>query len=179
MALLIVMSVLLWGFGSPSHQRQQKIRCEENLQKIYLALDIYGKDHHGDSPFVPAALKSGEALDVLVPKYTADTSIFICPGSKDEKIPAGEPIRARRISYAYYMGRRTSDAGEPLMSDRQINTQSKRLNDVVFSLNGKPPGNNHHKYGGNILFGDGHIESIKERTPFALKLSPSVVLLNP
>lgn len=179
MALLIVMSVLLWGFGSPSHQQQQKIRCSANLQKIHLALEIYSKDCGGDFPFIPQAQTSAEALNVLVPKYTVDTASFVCPGSQDKAISAGEPIRGRKISYAYYMGRRLADQNEPLMSDKQVNTQAKKTNDVLFSMNGKPPGNNHHKFGGNILFVGGQVETVKPRTPLALKMSPSVVLLNP
>jgi hypothetical protein len=49
------------------------------------------------------------------------------------------------------MGRRATDATEPLMSDRQVNSQSKNKGDAVFSSTGDPPGNNHRKDGGNIL----------------------------
>ncbi len=86
-----------------------------------------------------------------MPKYTADTSIFICPGGRDAQIPSGEPLRKHKISYAYYMGRRLDTPQALLMSDRQVDTQPKRAGEFVFSPDGKPPGNNHHKYGGNFL----------------------------
>lgn len=177
--LMIVIFTMLWGFGSESNQAKQKRICRQNLQKLYLSMEIYANDNHGDFPFFPAAQNSEQALNVLVPKYTADTSIFICPGGKDSGIPAGEPILKRKISYAYYMGRRISDAGEALISDRQINTESKATNDNVFSSTGKAPGNNHHKYGGNFLFCDGHLESSPPRAAFPLVLTQGVVLLNP
>jgi type II secretory pathway pseudopilin PulG len=179
MVLLIIMSVMLWGFGSPSNQQKQKNRCQENLQKLFLSMEIYASDFNGDFPFASAARNSAEALDVLVPKYTVDTSLFICPGSKDDEIPSGESIRRRRISYAYYMGRSKRDALDVLLSDSQVNERAKSTNDWVFSSTGKPPGNNHHKYGGNFLFADGRLESSSSRAVFPLNLTPSVVLLNP
>ena len=52
------------------------------------------------------AVTSEDVLEELVPKYTADTTIFICPGGRDSQIPSGEPLRNHKISYAYFMGRR-------------------------------------------------------------------------
>ncbi len=178
-ALMLVLFTMLWGFGSQRHQAEQKNRCQQNLQKTFLALEIYANDNHGSFPFFPAALNSEQALDVLVPKYTVDTSVFICPGGKDSEIPSGESIRNRKISYAYYMGRRLADKNEALMSDQQINSEPKAAGQFVFSTTGKPPGNNHHKYGGNFLFSDGHLENSPARVPFPLVLTQGVVLLNP
>jgi prepilin-type N-terminal cleavage/methylation domain-containing protein len=179
LTLMLILFTMMYGFGSPSHQRQQKLRCQQNLQKLYLAMQIYANDNHGDFPAAYPARNSAEVLDLLVPKYTSDTSIFICPGSKDSEIPAGESIRKRKISYAFYTGRRLSDGGEVLLSDKQINSESKAAGQPVFSADGKAPGNNHHKYGGNFLFCDGRIESSSNRAPFSLVLTQNVILLNP
>lgn len=178
-ALIIVMTVMLEGFGSASHQKTQKQLCADNLGKIYLALQIYANDFGGNFPCNTNAQTSEEALDVLIPKYTVDNSIFICPGGRDSKIPLNTSIRNRRISYAYYMGQHPDSLTNPLMSDRQINTLSKEIGDQVFSLNGKSPANNHHKYGGNVLFCDGSVEPTKPMAAFALAFSNGVVLLNP
>ena len=56
------------------------------------------------------------------------------------------------------------------MSDRQVNTLPKKAGDYAFSTTGKPPGNNHHKYGGNFLFGDGHMEMAPPQVPFSLPI---------
>ena len=106
LALMCIMAAMLYGFGSASHQRSQKKLCADNLQKIYLALQIYANDFQGALPQNTNAVTSEDVLDELVPKYTADTSIFICPGGRDAQIPSGEPLRNHKISYAYYMGRR-------------------------------------------------------------------------
>lgn len=183
LALMCIMSVMLYGFGSRSHQRTQQQLCGDNLQKIYIALQIYGNDFKGTLPQKTNAVTSEDVLQVLVPKYTADTTIFICPGGRDSQIPQGEPLSQHKISYAYYMGRRLDTSEEmakvALMSDRQINTEFKRAGEMVFSADGKGPGNNHHKYGGNLLMGDGSVQFSPAQLTFSLAETPGVVLLNP
>jgi len=179
LALVAILSAMLYGFGSGSHQRSQQKLCGDNLQKIYIALQIYANDFKGELPRNTNALTSETVLDELVPKYTADTTIFICPGGRDSQIPSGEPLSLHKISYAYYMGRRLDVPQNPLMSDRQINTEPKRAGEMVFSDNGKPPGNNHHKYGGNFLLCDGSIQFSPAQLSFSLAEPPGVVLLNP
>jgi prepilin-type N-terminal cleavage/methylation domain-containing protein/prepilin-type processing-associated H-X9-DG protein len=179
LALMIVIATLYYGAGSPSLQKRQKRLCQQNLQKMYLALEIYATDHERRFPEKPEAGTSEEALDALVPRYTVDTSVFICPGSRDSSLPAGEPILKRQISYAYYMGRNSADAEAVLISDRQVNEESKAAGQPVFSSTGEPPGNNHHKFGGNLLFCDGRVETSGATARFALALPPHVRLLNP
>jgi prepilin-type processing-associated H-X9-DG protein len=179
MALMIILITMLWGFGSESRQHAAQRACRQNLQKIYVALQIYGNDFSGRSPAITNAQTSEAPLSLLVPQYTVDTSIFICPGGKDSALPSGVSFASRKISFAYYMGQPMGDAQQPLMSDWQINTQPKRAGEFVFSANGKPPGNNHHKYGGNFLFADGHVELSPPQIPFSLVTTSGVVLLNP
>jgi prepilin-type processing-associated H-X9-DG protein len=177
--LMIVLITMMWGFGSESRQHAAQRGCRQNLEKIYVALQIYANDFSGRLPANTNAQTSDEALDALVPRYTVDTSIFICPGGKDSPLPSGVSFAGRKISYAYYMGQRLGDAQQPLMSDRQVNTLPKQAGDFAFSTTGKPPGNNHHKYGGNFLFCDGHVELTPPQIPFSLVVTQGVVLLNP
>lgn len=142
-------------------------------------MQIYANDYAGRFPEDTNAETSEAALDVLVPRYTVDTSIFVCPGGRDSALPEGVSFRKRKISYAYYMGAHLNDAQQALMSDRQVNTLPKNAGDYAFSTTGKPPGNNHHKYGGNFLFGDGHMEMTPPQVPFSLAVTQGVVLLNP
>ncbi len=179
LALMCILSAMLYGFGSGSHQRSQQKLCADNLQKIYLAMQIYANDFKGELPQRTNAVTSEDVLDELVPKYTADTSIFICPGGRDAAIPSGEPLSKHKISYAYYMGRRLDVPQRPLMSDRQINAEPKRAGEMVFSRDGKSPGNNHHKFGGNFLLGDGSVQFSPAQLTFSLAEEPGVVLLNP
>jgi prepilin-type N-terminal cleavage/methylation domain-containing protein/prepilin-type processing-associated H-X9-DG protein len=179
LALVLILTTMMFGFGSARHQRNQKQLCADNLQKIYLALQIYANDFNGNLPQNTNAQTSEAVLDALVPRYTVDTSIFICPGGRDSSIPPGESFRNGKISYAYYMGCPLTNSQEVLLSDRQVDTRPKRPGEIVFSTNGKPPGNNHHKYGGNFLFGDGSVQSSPPELAFPLLIMPGVVLLNP
>jgi prepilin-type N-terminal cleavage/methylation domain-containing protein/prepilin-type processing-associated H-X9-DG protein len=179
LALMIILTTMMFGFGSARHQRTQKQLCADNLQKIFLALQIYANDFGGALPQNTNAQTSEAVLGALVPKYAADTSIFICPGGRDSQIPSGEPLAKNKISYAYYMGGKLTNALDVLLSDRQVDTQPKRAGEIIFSANGKSPGNNHHKYGGNFLFADGSVQSSPAELAFPLVFAPGVVLLNP
>ncbi|HEY1789611.1 MAG TPA: type II secretion system protein [Verrucomicrobiae bacterium] len=177
--LIVAIYAVTLSFGSRTHQETEAERCSDNLQKIFLAAQIYDNDFRA-FPLATNAKTSELALNLLVPRYSADTSIFICPGGRDSEIPAGVSLVKNKISYAYYMGRNTNAGpGDFLISDRQINTLSKNTGDQVFSLTGNSPGNNHSKYGGNILFCDDHVQKIPPQTPFSLAFSNGIVLLNP
>jgi prepilin-type N-terminal cleavage/methylation domain-containing protein/prepilin-type processing-associated H-X9-DG protein len=180
LAILLLLFVFYWGPStSGSRQRRARTDCQTHLQKIHMAMAIYANDHAGRFPELAGARTSEEALDALVPRCTVDTAVFTCPGSKDAPLPSGESLRKHKISYAYYMGRRATEAQQVLMSDQQVNTQAKVAGEFAFSSTGKPPGNNHGKLGGNFLFCDGHTESSPPRVPFSLMLTGGVVLLNP
>lgn len=182
LALLIVLVVLWHGFGSRSNQQRQKKACEKNLLNIYLALDLYARDHDGRFPVTTNARTSEEALSVLVPQYTVASDHFVCPGSKDSRIASATPLKDVRISYAYFMGRQQNETGAVaavLMSDRWIDLTPKGKGDPVFSTNGAAPGNNHHQYGGNFLLSDGEIRSSGAMAPFALDWPAHIVPLNP
>jgi prepilin-type processing-associated H-X9-DG protein len=179
-AILLLLFTLYWGSSTSDNQRRQAQKdCQTNLQKIYMAMDIYANEHAGKFPELAGARTSEEALDALVPHYTVDTAVFICPGTKDPPLPAGQSFREHKISYSYYMGRRAADSQQVLMSDEQVDSQSKAPGEYAFSSTGKPPGNNHGKLGGNFLFCDGRADPSPSRVPFSMVLTQGVVLLNP
>jgi prepilin-type processing-associated H-X9-DG protein/prepilin-type N-terminal cleavage/methylation domain-containing protein len=178
-AILIILTTLYWGPSSGDRQRALKAACQKNLLSINVALQIYANEQANRFPFVPGARNAEEALEPLVPRYTADTSTFICPGSKDSPPAPGAPLRKSKISYAYYMGRALANSPQVLMSDAQVDSQPKITGQQVFSSTGKPPGSNHGKSGGNFLFTDGHAESSPAHAPFPLNLDSSEALLNP
>lgn len=179
LALLLVMVYMWHGFGSRGNQIRQKKACEKNLLTTYMALEIYANEHDGQFPIVPDARSSEDALALLVPRYTVASDKFVCPGSKDSSIPPATPLAEQRISYTYFMGRTLTDTGAVLMSDRLINPGPKAAGEAVFSGTGKPPGNNHHQYGGNFLFSDGEVRSSGPTIPFALDTAPNITVLSP
>lgn len=179
LVLLIIMTSMYWSSSSASRQHQLQKDCQKNLLKVYLAMDTFANEHGGTYPYLATAQNSEDVLDVLVPRYTSDTSVFICPGSKTSPLEPGQSLRQGKISYAFYMGRTSKDTQAALLSDRQVDTQSKAVGQLLFSSNGKPPGNNHYKYGGNVLFVDGHVDLSPAHAAMPLGLPQGVVLLNP
>ncbi len=177
MVMLITLSVVFLGGGRRGGQERKLRQCEANLQKIHIALTIYANDHDGDFPRDPEAGSPAVPLSLLAPTYTADTDIFICPGTNDDPLPAGGSFAKRDISYAYYMGWRQADpGGSPLLSDRQITAKGAAN---IFSATGEGPGANHYKYGGNILFLDGSTRRLKLENSSPLRVSNKIKLLNP
>jgi prepilin-type processing-associated H-X9-DG protein len=180
MALIIILFTLYFGGGSRGYQTKQIAKCEKNLQNIYVALQTFATDNNDQLPALSNPQTSEPVFSLLIPRYTTGTEFFTCPGGKDSPLPDAQPFPNRRSSYAYYMGHKLKDgADQPLISDRQVNTGPKLQGQPLFSLDGKKPGNNHNKYGGNVMFCDGNVQSSPAQSAFNLTNSPNVVLLNP
>lgn len=178
-AILVLLTTLYWTPNSGSRQRALQAACQRNLQKQGLALLIYAKDNNGRFPALRSASRSEQAFELLVPRYTSDSSVFICPASKDSVPGPSVSLTNARVSYAYYMGRGASNAQDVVVTDAQLNTEAKVAGELIFSPDGKAPGNNHEKSGGNLLFSDGHADSSPPRAGFALPLRTGERLLNP
>jgi len=178
--LICILYVLAYGPAQKSYQEKKLILCAKNLQMIDVALKIYAADYHDSYPLVRGATTSEAPLSLLVPRCTTETEIFICPGSPDRSLPEAQSFADRKISYAYYMGRTTHDAADaPLLSDEQVNTLPRHAGEAIFSVTGKRPGDNHRKFGGNVLFCDGHVEHFDPVASRDLLFTSPVILLNP
>jgi len=180
MAVLVILTVLMSGEFGVGGRNRALAACRDNLQKIYLALSIYQNDNNGAFPFLKDATSPAGPLSLLVPKSTTVTEMFICPGSKDKPLPEAESFANRKISYAYYMGRTTNDDGsEIIASDAQVDAAPKNKGQQIFSGNGRAPGNNHGKEGGNLLSRGGEVTGSGPKSSRDVRYPPSVRLLNP
>jgi prepilin-type processing-associated H-X9-DG protein len=77
------------------------------------------------------------------------------------------------------MGLSLTNSESALVTDRQVDSKSKTNGQPIFSASGKPPGNNHRKNGGNLLFVDGHTDWSPPQASFSIVLTQGIVLLNP
>jgi len=180
MTILVILTVLMSGEFGASGRDRALANCRSNLQKIYLSLSIYENDNHGAFPFLKDATSPAAPLSLLVPKSTTVTEMFICPGSKDKPLPEAESFATRKISYAYYMGRTTNDdAGEIIASDAQVDSAPKSKGQQIFSADGRKPGNNHGKTGGNLLSRGGDVTGSGPKASRDVRYPSSVRLLNP
>jgi prepilin-type N-terminal cleavage/methylation domain-containing protein len=179
LALLLILTVLSAGRLTTSARRRELAACGGNLEKIYLALSLYRGDN-GAYPFVPDAPSSEDPLSLLIPKCTTDTEIFICPGSGDKPLPESKPFNKSRISYAYYMGRATnSDPSDFILSDWQVDALPKERGHLIFSLDGKKPGNNHQAVGGNLVSCGGAVVFSPPKAQQDVLFPSTVKLLEP
>jgi prepilin-type N-terminal cleavage/methylation domain-containing protein len=179
LAIILILTVLSASRLTTSARKRELAACAGNLQKIYLALGFYRNDN-GAYPSLPEAQTAAQPLSLLIPKGTTDTQIFICPASGDKPPPESEAFGQSRISYDYYMGRPTnSDPRDILLSDWQVDTLPKKKGSLLFSLDGKKPGNNHEDAGGNLLSCGGAIVFSHPKADQDLVFPPTVRLLGP
>jgi len=166
MLIVVTLYAVVLGPSKEYVQRQKLQRCAENLRKLHLTLSLYANEHDGVYPATAGARSSDEVFPLLIPRYSTDQSLFVCPGSG-------------HAGYAYLMGlRKDTGGGTMLASDAQVNTDAKTEGMRVFS-DTSGPGNNHGKAGGNILFADGHVETPGLQATHDLRLPPGATLLNP
>jgi prepilin-type processing-associated H-X9-DG protein len=176
-----VLYMIYLGPGSRGYEMKAKASCAQRMAQLHLSLAMYAQEHEGAFPSAPGAASADVPLDLLVPQYTSDTSLFICPAGVPSAVPAAMPIAGRRISYAYYMGVKTGpdDAATPLLTDSQIDTAPRLSGDRLFADKHVAPGGNHRRFGGNVLFADGHVEPMEATASRSLVPASGVALLNP
>lgn len=179
-AVILVIASLSLGPANSSRAAKSRQACSERLALLSHSLQLYAADHEGQLPSIAQAQTSDIPLALLVPQYTADTALFLCPGRRLPTLPQAKGFQGRRIGYAYYMGVRGNSATTPVVSDAQINADHpKAMGSLLFSETGSHPGGNHSKFGGNILFADGHVLSSEHpQAPVNLDTA-GVTLLNP
>jgi prepilin-type processing-associated H-X9-DG protein len=66
-----------------------------------------------------------------------------------------------------------------LASDAQVNAEPKQRGANIFADADGTRGGNHGTAGGNLLFTDGHVETVGAAAPRDLSLPPGAKILNP
>lgn len=177
--MLIVLFMSRDGYMRDRARKRMKA-CAQNLAGQYVALQTYANDHDDWFPITTNPRSPAEPLSLLIPKYTTQTEFWICPASGDKALKPAQPFGDRRISYAYYMGwRRDAPPTSVLASDAQVDTQAKIAQQLLFSPDGKRPGNNHGAGGGNFLRTDGSLGFSPSHATNDFPLPAHIKLLNP
>ena len=105
-----------------------------------------------------------------MPRYTSDRTFFSCPATKH---------RGGENDFAYVSGLRKDSPLSLLASDAQVDAEAKMRGAKVFADAEGTRGGNHGAAGGNLLFTDGHVETISTTAPHDLSLPPGAKILNP
>jgi prepilin-type processing-associated H-X9-DG protein len=181
-AMVIVVTCYSLAVG-PTKEYLAKKRlagCVENLRKQQLTLGLYANEHLGAYPVQPGAQTSDAVLNLLVPKYTSDPSIFLCPGGNLDPLPGGQPITGKKIGYAFCSGvTREHGPGVLLVADALLRPGAVSAGAPLFGSAESGPGTNHGALGGNLLFADGHVEFSGPRASRAITIPTGATLLNP
>ena len=64
-AILLLLTTMYWGSHSGDRAREQKADCLKNLQKLFIAMEIYANEQNGKFPEVAGARTSEEVRDLL------------------------------------------------------------------------------------------------------------------
>lgn len=135
--IIILLTTILIPVFSQVREKARTSHCQSNLQQIGVALRIYAQDHFGKFP--PQDNQLGPLYT-----YVQDLSIFACPTD----VGAQVTLRNGKLigqSYRYKSGFGADD-------------------DPRVTLVSDPPSIN-HSGGRNVLFLDGHVESL---SPFVI-----------
>lgn len=146
LAAVLVYFILDAMFATPPNRRDlaNKIKCASNLKQIGLAISMYAKNNGGQYP---------DQLKTLILSEDLYLGAFICPGSNDTQIPSTMPTdlaafsSGGHLSY-FYVG-------------QNLNTKTTSPLTVVAYESIA----NHKGDGGNILYGDGHVNWVEKSDP--------------
>lgn len=157
-ALILVMATLMYSRGSHSFQRRQKAACERNLATLYSSLLLYAEsDPQQRFPDPgPGAASAEDAWNLLIPTYTTDTRVFVCPGTKRDAPPPARKLKTDGSDYAYFGGWKLNEASQdrPLASDPVQSPLPLTIKATWF-----PEDGNHLEHGGVILWLNGVTEA--------------------
>ena len=130
--------------------------CMSNLRNIYIGLQMYEMDFEKlpNAKFYPKSSKDPGSIVKILSSYIDDKMVFICPAMPDELAKKG-------LTYIW------NDSHNNEFLDRIGNKSLKWLMTEMSAVEPKIPPPHHGCY--NILFFDGHIETVKE----AVHLSPT------
>jgi prepilin-type processing-associated H-X9-DG protein len=160
MLIGIILYATLLGPSEATKRRRELAKCAENLRKLHLTMGLYANEHEGAFPAAADARRTADALRLLVPKYTTDTNFFNCPGDG--------------AGYVYAMGLK-QEGGRALLAADQLAASSQPIGGrEIF-----PKPGNHGGRGGNLLFTDGHVETVGPDATRSIELPRGAKLLNP
>lgn len=185
-AVIALLASLLLPALTKAREMGRRIKCVSNLRQIGLALQMYSQDYNCKIPNeshcsrnVSIYISPGNIivanLGHLCPDYGIKWRrdwVFYCPSATYWKPPYafdysmfnnGNPLTDCKIHYQYrnaYCAGPTCDNSSGITDDITKNAQYAIVSDKVTAGSG----NNQHKDGYNVLYGDGHVKFYADPT---------------
>jgi prepilin-type N-terminal cleavage/methylation domain-containing protein/prepilin-type processing-associated H-X9-DG protein len=185
-AIIGILAALLLPAVSQAKQRAKRVACLNNLRETGLAFQIFAHDHRGKLPMqVPAsdggsAEFSREINSAFLHFQTLSNElvtprVLLCP--TDTRLPADNFVALKNGNVSYFVnvsaehGKSTSI----LAGDRNLTNDSAGNADLLPLV-----ANSHlrwthelHRFKGNVLFADGHVEGLNSPALMVAALEPT------
>ena len=186
-AIIAILAALLLPAANQARQRAKRVVCVNNLRETGLAFHIFANDHQGKLPMRVSAWDGGSAEFVQVDDASGASHfafrhfqtlsnelvtprLLICPA--DTRMPAQHFSTLTNETVSYFVnvtaehGKSTSIlAGDRNLTNDSAGGRGWLLLDANSYLRWT---HELHRYKGNVLFGDGHVEELNH----ALMVTP-------
>jgi len=177
-AIIGILAALLLPALAQGKEKARRIQCVNNLHEMGVAFNIFAHDHGGQFPMrVPA--KEGGALEAVeaasrvqsafyfsyrlfqpLSNELVDVKLLRCPS--DTREAAANFSQLRNTNLSYFAGV-DADPGRPmsvLAGDRNVTNVAREMASVaqISADNSLRWTEELHRFKGNLLFSDGHVE---------------------
>lgn len=161
-AIIAIIAALLMPALLKAREQGQRISCMNGLRNIGNAMIMYAQEWGGFFP--PTKNIGDDDVRVLFPGYIDSLEPFVCPGthnyvlSVDDLITTAPDSMSQGMSYEY-------QAWIDEASTMRLTLRCHNLSDEVIVADSDnsgvnlqlDPTDNHGTWGGNMLYGDGHV----------------------
>lgn len=168
-AIIAILAALLLPTVQRAKERARRVECLSHLKQIGLSLHSFAHDHDNKFPWAVSTNAGGSMWAALPADWQVlsndlvSPSMVTCPADKDRtKADQFSELKLMNLSYAliYMVGAnynlellQSTGTGDPLALDRNV---IKRESDGLWRWTGSRI----HEGAGNILFVDGHVETV-------------------
>ena len=151
--------------------KSRGICCNCRLKQIGLAFRIFAYDHGGAFPMSISTNKGGSMEHAseafrhfqAISNELSTPKILACPSDTRKPAPDFSALSNANISYFLGLDAKDSASEELLGGDRSLTTNSVPLGSGLLELTTNQTVGwtaQIHKNAGNVLFGDGHVDSL-------------------
>lgn len=174
MAIIAILAALLLPAVNQAKQRAKRIACVSNLREMGLAFHIFANDHRGRLPMQVSAREGGSAeftrelgdfsftfrhLQTLSNELSTPRMV-LCPS--DTRLLAANFTVLQNTNVSYFVNLRAESGKSTSILAGDRNLTSDRLGDhspLPLDATGSLRWTRElHRFKGNILLGDGHVE---------------------